>query len=177
MAIDQIPRAWLMTDPRMGTALWSAIDRLRACDGIVLRHDALPARERRALAERLSGIARQRGLALSIAGDVDLALDVGAAWVHRPVGDSVGLAVSRPAHSLEQARSAVSNGADLLFVSPVRRTRSHPERPALGAEANVIARSVRCPCIALGGMSEKIFARDYRGDFYGWAGIDAWIRT
>lgn len=65
-------------------------------------------------------------------------------------------------------------GADLVFVSPVFPTRSHPGAPSLGpAKAARIARAVGLPMIALGGMDARRFRR-LRGRFQGWAAIDAW---
>jgi thiamine-phosphate pyrophosphorylase len=66
----------------------------------------------------------------------------------------------------------------LVFVSPVRATTSHPGQPPLGPErAGEIARATGVPAIALGGMDAEKFALLEREGFYGWAGIDAWLRT
>ena len=66
-------------------------------------------------------------------------------------------------------------GADLLFVSPLFPTRSHPGAPSLGLpRAARIGRGLDLPQIALGGMTAKLFRR-LRGRFEGWAAIDAWV--
>ena len=89
------PRAWLMTDERMGDALWPAIDRLPEGEaGIVVRHQALEPSMRSALAARIATICRSRGLVLAIAGDGALARDVGADLVHNP-GEAGSLPHSR----------------------------------------------------------------------------------
>ena len=58
-----IPRIWLMTDPRMGEALWAALDRLPRGAGVVLRHYDVP--DRAALIGRVAKVARKRGLVLA----------------------------------------------------------------------------------------------------------------
>jgi thiamine-phosphate pyrophosphorylase len=63
-----------------------------------------------------------------------------------------------------------------VFVSPVFPTRSHPGRAALGVDrALALAELAGCPAIALGGMSAERFAA-LRGGFYGFAGIDCWLK-
>lgn len=68
---------------------------------------------------------------------------------------------------------AVARGADAVFVSPVFATRSHPGAEVLGVQgAERIARGLRVPVIALGGMDAARFGE--LDGFYGWAAIDAW---
>jgi thiamine-phosphate pyrophosphorylase len=172
-----LPRAWLMTDERMGERLWDAIDRLPIKHaGIVFRHYHTPPDVRAALARRVSDICRQRSLTLAIAADEDLARSLAADFVHNPPEIPVDLPFSRSVHSIEEAESAKADGASLVFVSPVYPTRSHPGQKALGRQAAVrIARSVDVPAIALGGLNALKFARLEREGFHGWAGIDAWL--
>jgi thiamine-phosphate pyrophosphorylase len=169
------PRTWLMTDERLGDRLWSAIDRLPEGSGIVFRHYGLDCDARARLADRVSSICRERGFALSVAADVDLARAVGADLVHKPQVRTPRLPFSLAVHSMTEAAEAAGLGASLAFVSPVFETRSHPGRAPLGpALAAEIAQAARAPAIALGGMDERKFAQ-LRERFYGWAGIDAWL--
>ena len=170
------PRIWLMTDERMGDRLWEAVDRLPEGAGIVFRHYSLPADRRDELATRMAETAQKRRLTLAIAGDVGLAKRAGAQLVHNPAADATGLAWSRSVHTLEEAEAA--KGAVLVFVSPVCATRSHPGQKSLSPElAAKIARAASAPAIALGGVDARKFAQLEREGFYGWAGIDAWLRT
>lgn len=165
-----LPTRWLMTDERLGDDLWSAIDRLPRGAGIVFRHHSTPPAARRALFGRVARIAAARELLL---------LQGGAAGLG-PRGDGFhgrhgpGLR-SLSVHSLAQALIARRARVDLVFVSPVFATRSHPGAKALGPwRAAVLARIAGVPAIALGGMDERRFARLRRLGFHGWAGIDAW---
>lgn len=169
------PRTWLMTDERLGDRLWSAIDRLPDGSGIVFRHYSLERDARAELAARVSSICRERGYALAVAADADLALAVGAGLIHKPALRRPGLPFSLPIHSMAEAVEAAALGASLVFVSPVFATRSHPGQSALGAHvATRIAQAAQAPAIAVGGMDARKFAQLSEG-FHGWAGIDAWL--
>jgi len=156
-----------MTDERLGAELWEALERLPRGSGVVFRHYATPAVARRRLFAHVVRVARRRGLVVVRAGTW---CGAGADGVHNRRGRGLKTA---SAHSLAEARGAVRRGADVLFVSPVFATRSHPGAAVLGvAGAERIARAVRVPCLALGGMDIERFGE--LPGFYGWAGIDAW---
>jgi thiamine-phosphate pyrophosphorylase len=172
------PHEWLMTDERLGNRLWEAVEALPAGAGIVFRHYATPMNERTVLASRLASLCRDRGLLLAVAGSVELAHLLQASLVHNPAGDAGAMPVSRSAHSLEQADLACSSGASLIFLSPIFATRSHPDRQPLPRETTLrVIAGCPMPVIALGGMNRARFAERKTDGFYGWAGIDAWLRT
>jgi thiamine-phosphate pyrophosphorylase len=177
MAVNQSPwpRDWLMTDERMGERLWDAIGRVPAgMGGIVFRHYSLGASERLELGKRVAGLVQERKLVLAVGRDPVLAEGVGAQLVHNPL-ESGGLPFSMAVHDECEARAANEAGADLVFVSPIFSTRSHPGASPLGAEgAAKLAQIAGCPAIALGGMT---FGRFWElgPAFHGWAGIDAWL--
>jgi thiamine-phosphate pyrophosphorylase len=156
-----------MTDERMGDAIWPALARLPRGSGVVFRHYATPPAERRALFRRVARIARARGLVL-VAARPDWR------WPHRHGMRATGL-VTMPAHDRREAVAAIRAGADLLFVSPVFATRSHPGAPHLGrVRFGLMARDLPVPVIALGGMDAQRFAGLRALGAHGWAAIDAW---
>ena len=174
------PRYWLMTDERIGDRLWQAIDRLPAGEGgIVFRHYGLPDTERLALGRRLADLAKRRRLLLAVAGGRDLAEMLGAALTHNP-SERGSLPFSMAVHDEQQALAAKLTGAALAFVAPIHSTRSHPDRQPLGpARAAGLATICGCPSIALGGMNAARFEElesAFPGVFYGYAGIDCWLR-
>ena len=130
-----LPRLWLFTDaqrlpaPRQSVA---ALPRGRA--GVVLRHDHDPARA--ALGRDLARICRERRLLLVVAGDVRLAVRLGAG-VHLRGGfwpgplRRFGL-VTSSAHAIPDLRRAGAAGAGLVFLSPAFPTASHAGAPGLG---------------------------------------------
>ncbi|HEX8527628.1 thiamine phosphate synthase [Allosphingosinicella sp.] len=166
-----LPRLWMMTDERQSVALFGALDRLPEGSGLVFRHYSLPAPDRRSLFDRVAAIARRRGLLLLLAGPAEEAAAWGADGSHGR-GPGGGLRTAA-AHDLKEIRAAEEALADLVFLSPVFRTRSHPDRPPLGPPAfAALARATCLPVVALGGMDSQRFL-ELEGA-YGWAGIDAW---
>lgn len=168
-----------MTDERIGNRLWEAIDRLpsgRA--GIIFRHYSLRDDERASLGQRVAELAAERELVFAVGGSSGLAKQLGAALIHKPDGRA-GLPISLPVHDEAEARNANELGAALAFISPIHATRSHASAPLLGADgAARLARRLRCPAIALGGMSAARFGaleHSCPGLFYGFAGIDCWL--
>ncbi len=164
-----LPTIWLMTDERLGAGLWAAIGRVPHSGGVVLRHH----RSDVALGQRVAALCEQRGLLLSVAGDVAMARRLGAAMVHNPESEAVGLQVSRSVHSRAEAYAA--RDADLVFVSPLFASASHPGGATLGlAAALELAKLAGVPAIALGGMDAERGAAAIQAGFHGWAAVDAW---
>ncbi len=174
-----LPRLWLMTDERIGDALWPALARLPRGSGVIFRHYATPGDERRRLFEKARAVARRKGLMLVLAGSARQAIGWRADGVHGRSGHvraARGLVRTAPVHSRRELVAAMRAGTDLIFLSPVFPTRSHPEAQALGAARFGLA--VRRPSpgnriIALGGMTPHRFHRLQALGAYGWAAIDA----
>jgi thiamine-phosphate pyrophosphorylase len=163
------PVRWLMTDERQGERLWAALERLPRGGGVIFRHYHTPPGARRALFARVRRVARRRGLVLVLAGDTQLR---GAVGVHARRGRGL---VTWPAHDRRDAVHAVRAGADVVLVSPLFATRSHPGAAALGLwRAAAIARGLPVTVIALGGMDERRWRRVAALGFDGFAAIDAW---
>lgn len=173
-----LPRLWMMTDERLGDTLFSALESLPRGSGIVFRHYDLGPAERRKLFLRVRRLARAKGLLLMLAGPAQLADAWGAAGSH-------GLATSRGSrrrllrsasvHSPAELRAAERAGVDVIVVSPVFETRSHPGARALGpVRFGLMTRLSRIPVVALGGMNARRAQRLSGFAIWGWAGIDAW---
>lgn len=169
-----LPHLWMMTDERQGEALLPALRRLPEGAGIVFRHYSLAADERHALFGRVLALGRDRRCAVLLAATPLEALEWGADGSHGWEGKSVpGRLRSVSVHDAEELDAANRLGADLIFVSPIFETRSHPGRAPLGPGGfSRLAGRASMPAIALGGMNAER-AKLLEGT-YGWAGIDAW---
>ncbi len=166
-----LPAIWLVTDRRMGEALWGAIERVPRGGGLLLRHHQSELK----LGQRIVETCARRGLMLGVAGDVAFARAIGAAMVHNSVGEVDGLLFSRSVHDEREAVAA--RKADLIFVSPIFATASHPGAATLGIERGLaLASHAGVPAIALGGMNAELGEAAMRAGFHGWAAIDAWLR-
>jgi thiamine-phosphate pyrophosphorylase len=166
-----IPKLWLMTDERMGDALWPALDRLPRGSGVVFRHYSLGRTERVALFRKVLKVARRRHLLVLRAGPYPLPGEDGT---HGTRGRGlVGWAV----HDRGEAVAAMRAGADLVFLSPIFATASHPGAQTLGrVRAGLVLRALKMPAIALGGMGAGRAKSLKALGFHGWAAIDAWTR-
>ena len=163
------PLVWLMTDERMGEALWPALRRLPPGSGVVLRHRSTAPAARRALFARVRRIAVARRLVLVVAGSQRM----GGVPTHGP-GPAGSRPTTWPAHSRREAIAGIVRGADTLFVSPVFATRSHPGAAPVGVlRAARLGRGLGVRIVALGGMDARRFGRIRRHGFDGWAAIDA----
>jgi thiamine-phosphate pyrophosphorylase len=161
-----------MTDERLGERLFEAMERLPKGAGMVFRHYSLPEPERRALFEQVKSQARRRGLMLLLAGPALQACSWGADGSHGR-GGGPGFR-SAPVHNRREIRAAERAGADLLFLSPIYPTRSHPGARPLGPQRfTLLARCTQLPVIALGGMNLSR-AKRLRGA-HGWSAVDAWL--
>ncbi len=77
-------------------------------------------------------------------------------------------------HNAREAAAAKRLGADLIFVSPVFATQSHPGGHSIGAVGvGRIVGNMRGRTIALGGMTAKRAELLLSLKLYGWAAIDA----
>ncbi|KTE15999.1 thiamine phosphate synthase [Sphingopyxis sp. H115] len=180
-----LPRQWLFSDERAKTGLPELAALLPPGSGIVLRHDGLARGVRWRLLRRLMRIAKARRLVVLLAGPPADARRAGAHGVHlrhhhaarAKQARGLGLFVTMPAHGAREARRARRAGADVVFVSPLHRTRSHPGAPALGHATWLrLARLSGTAAVALGGMTPKRarVLSHARGCRTGWAGIDIW---
>jgi thiamine-phosphate pyrophosphorylase len=148
-----IPSQWLVADHRSGVELWGRVRMLPRGSGVLVLYRRLRERERSKLMARLRLISALRGLVV-----VDEAAGAGAR-----------------VHDAAEIRQAALGRAQILFLSPVYPTRSHPGRePLTRMQAAALIRLSGLPVIALGGMNAKRFGRVAQLGFRGWAGIDAW---
>lgn len=170
----QIPHEWLMTDPRLGPALWDILEHMPQGSGIVFRDYALPRAERVARFARIRRIARRRGLVLIRAGRAAMRGEDGVHGNDRLRRPGIR---TMSVHSRREAVAALRAGADAVFVSPVHPTRSHARARALGrVRTGLIVRDIRVPVVALGGMDPIRLGslRSLRIKRY--AAIDAWLQ-
>lgn len=168
------PGIWLMTDPRFGDDLLPAIRRLPFGSGVVFRHYHLASDARRKLFGQVRRICRQRGLMLILAGPEADALRWRADGFHLRAGPSrSAMARSAPVHSHAELRKALRNGVDMIFISPLFATKSHPGRKAIGRLAfNALAKQAgKTAVIALGGINKRRALNPRLAQ--GWAAIDA----
>lgn len=170
-----VPRTWLMTDPRLGSRLLPAIQKLPAGSGVIFRHYEMEETQRRRLFAAVRRICARRGHMLILAGCPYVAARWHADGFHRRNGSHPTMRHSAPVHNVSEIREALRNDAGILFLSPLLQTRSHPGQPALGPSRFRQLAQLCHPAkvIALGGMNRAHAAKWPRKLVHGWAAIDA----
>lgn len=168
-----LPRLWLMTDERIADPV-GAMAKLPKGSGVVFRHHDTPARERRVLFGEIAAIARQRRLVLLLADTPMRAKAWGADGAHHRSALRSRDLRSVAVHNGRELVLARRIGADLVFVSPVFATRSHPGARTLGpVRLGLLVGGQRTRGVALGGMTARNFKRLQGLGLHGWAAIDA----
>ncbi|WP_338665200.1 thiamine phosphate synthase [Pararoseomonas sp. SCSIO 73927] len=173
-----VPSLWLLSDARRLPDPRAAAARLPR-GAAVLARDLAPG-----LLRPLAALARRRGLMLVVAGDGRAALAL-RAGLHLPDRRAVRgllpfLAARRagaagPLSVAAHGRAGIARArrlrADLVILSPVFPTASHPGAPALGPlRWAALARRAGRPVVALGGVNGKNSRRLPR-PAAGWAAI------
>jgi thiamine-phosphate pyrophosphorylase len=159
-----LPPLWLFTDYRRLRDPRSVIGCLpRGLAGVVFRHDEDPGRA--ALGRAVARICRDRRLVLVVAGDTRLAAALRAGF-HLREGRRSGHAapcrgpITSSAHRGADIVRARRAGADLVFVSPVFPTASHPGAGSLGAVRwSRLAVTAGMAVAALGGIDGRSVLR------------------
>lgn len=166
-----------MTDERNDLLLENTVRKLPRHSGIIFRHYHLQESDRAARFAVLKTIARKYNHLVLLADHPLLARKWGADGVHGrhwKRRETMGLLHSAPVHNEQEIRQARHNGADIFFLSPVFKTRSHPEaKPLRTFQLRRLSRLCGKPVILLGGMNRKHFNCHRHLNAHGWAAIDA----
>jgi thiamine-phosphate pyrophosphorylase len=148
----RIPRQWLIVDERNQDLFWRTACHLPPGSGVFVLIQEMPKGQRERLMRKLRQVSQARSLLL-------LEDDRRAKRVH----------------SMRGLRRASLQRADLVLLSPIFATRSHPDwKPMPRMRAATLARMAKGPVLALGGMNDRRFSSVEKFGFSGWAGIDAW---
>ena len=170
-----LPKIWLMTDARFGDDQLRAIQQLPARSGVVFRHYELATQQRRALFAQVLRMCRRRGHIVLLAGDARTALRWHADGFHQRSRGQPKLLHSAPVHNTREIADVKRCSPDLLFLSPLFATDSHPGARPLGPlmfqRLAKLAKPKRV--IALGGMSRQSAVMLGPRTIHGWAAIDA----
>lgn len=130
---------------------------------VQLREKTNDVREVMPLARELRAITRERGVLYIINDRVDIAAAVDADGVHLgqddlPIEDArrvlgIGKIIGISTHSIRQAQEAERRGADYIGVGPVFPTTTKDCTPVGLGLVTEVAKSVRIPFFAIGGIN------------------------
>jgi len=154
---------------------------LRAASGATILQLRAPEITARQLEHEASRLVQSSPVPVLISSRCDVAVATGAAGVNLPERDigteyARGLIrrglLGRSVHSLEAARRAEIEGVDFVIFGPVWRSASHPDLEPAGLEAlSSVARALRIPVLAIGGVTEDRIPECHAAGAAGYAAI------
>lgn len=133
---------------------------------VQLRAKRLEMHEYMRVAQRTLDVCRAYSVRMILNGPVEMAQELGCDGIHlnsqkllscikRPVPETMLL--STACHNAAQIDHSHRIGADMVTLSPVFQTNTHPEAVPLGWEKfRQIVRAARMPVFALGGMRPEM---------------------
>jgi thiamine-phosphate diphosphorylase len=164
-----IPKLLLITDLHVCTDLEQAITQALAggVEHILLRiKNCNEESQLSHWAKKLHILTQSQKAHLLISGDIDVAMAFNNVGLHLPgramatlkarklLGDNRLL--GRSCHDLNDALTAIKEGADYITLSPLFATQSHPEATPLGLQQfTAIKEKIPGPILALGGIDAK----------------------
>jgi thiamine-phosphate pyrophosphorylase len=159
----------------------SAIEGLRAAPRATILQLRAPGLSAAALEREAKELVSATSVPVLISSRCDVALAVGAAGVNLPESDIAAndartllgrRLIGRSVHSIKAAQQAEHDGADFVIFGPVWESTSHPGSPPAGVAAlELVARSVRIPVMAIGGVTEDRIAECHAAGAAGYAAI------
>ena len=168
-----------MTDPERSPNVLETIAGLPRHCMVIFRHYEDP--DRRQLARRVAALCRRRGLTLLVAADAGLAQQVGARGLHLPahlchraraLRRRPNWLLTAAAHSEAEIVRARRQDVDVILLSPVFRSGSHPQADLLGpCRFARLVRRAGLPVVALGGVNQRTMRRLRGSGHAGVAGI------
>lgn len=159
----------------------SASEGLRAAGRATILQLRAPALTARAFEREASELVSKSPIPVVVSSRCDVALAAQAAGVNLPerdilVSDARELLgerlIGRSVHSLEAGLVAEGDGADFVIFGPVWPSESHPRMDPVGVEAlSRVARALRIPVLAIGGVTEARIAECRAAGAAGFAAI------
>lgn len=159
----------------------SATEGLRAAPRATILQLRSPGMSGRELEAHASELVAKSAVPLVISSRCDIVLATGAAGANLPerdiaVSDARAILgqrlIGRSVHSLEAAVDAERGGADFVIFGPVWASESHADSVPAGLDALAqVARAVRIPVLAIGGVTEGRIAECHAAGAAGFAAI------
>lgn len=193
MTSQTLPRLYLLTDRHhtlqrpLSSVLTQAVE--AGVRMVQIREKDLGTRDLISLSRRLLPLLKQHQGTVLLNDRIDLVIALGADGVHLR-SDSLPVSVARrllgpghligiSTHSVEEARIAAGEGADLIVLGPIFDTPSkRPYGPPLGVRVLLEAcRTIRLPIFAIGGITATRIPQVLSSGAYGAAVISSILQS
>ena len=153
-----VPSLWYFTDEDKTKDIINILHRLPTYSGIVLRNYC--SKDRRTIIKNVLRMAKRKNFTVLMASHPRAHGNINGLhlpkWEYKCRRNTKGQIISVSAHSLKDKRKIINTKADIIFLSSVFHTNSHPKRKHLGIiRFGLLARNLARPVIALGGINNK----------------------
>ena len=172
---SKIPHLWLFTDDIKTQNLQKFLAKIPQNSGIVIRNYL--SEDRLKIIESIRRNSKRKNLTLLIGEKSNRIRDISGLhlpkWHYQKRKINKKQILSISAHGIIDKRRIINSKADLIFLSPIFRTSSHPNSRPLGTiKFGLIARQFSKPVIALGGINKNNIKKLKNLPIEGVAGID-----
>ena len=170
------PSLWYFTDKDKTKDIINTLSGLPTYSGIVLRNYC--SKERKTIIKNVLRIAKRKNFMVLMGSHPRVHGNINGLhlpkWEYKCRRNTKKQIVSVSAHSLKDKRKIINTKADIIFLSSVFHTNSHPKRKHLGIiRFGLLARSLARPVIALGGINNKNIKKLKHFPISGVAAIEA----
>ena len=170
------PSLWYFTDEDKTKDIINILNRLPTYSGIVLR--SYCSKERKTIIKIVLRIAKRKNFMVLMASQPRVHGNINGLhlpkWEYKCRKNTKEHIISVSAHSLKDKRKIINTKADIVFLSSVFHTNSHPKRKHLGIiRFGLLARNLARPIIALGGINNKNIKKLKHFPISGVAAIEA----
>ena len=153
-----VPSLWYFTDEDKTKDIINILHRLPTYSGIVLRNYC--SKDRKTIIKNVLRLAKRKNFMVLMASHPRVHGNINGLhlpkWEYKCRRNTKEQIISVSAHSLKDKRKIINTKADIIFVSSIFHTNSHPKRKHLGIiRFGLLARSLARPVIALGGINNK----------------------
>jgi len=171
----KIPHLWLFTDDIKTSNLQKLLAIIPKNTGVVIRNYL--SKDRSKIIEEIRKISKRKNLKLLVGEKQKRIRDINGLhlpkWYYQRRKMNKKQILSISAHGIIDKRRIINSKADLIFLSPIFRTSSHPYSRPLGTiKFGLIARQFSKPVIALGGINKNNIKKLKNLPIEGVAGID-----
>lgn len=159
-----LPAMFFFTDRKRFDDIFSVISKLPQNSAIIIREYDLNFKEKLDFARKILKITKLKNIKVFVGKDVKLAKKIKADGIHfSDLDKNIKLAkipknilVSYSCHNEKSLALARKIKADLVFLSPIFKTESHPNQKPIGTYLlRKFARQNELPTYALGGINDK----------------------
>ena len=172
--VINIPYVWFLTDSIKTKNPLDISRKLPFNSGIIIRSYDIKNKEK--IIKNIINLKKRKVHTVLVSGRHKMHSNVDGAHLPSWLNSSFFInkkLISMSAHGARDIRKSINIRADIIFISPIFHTTSHPEEKSLGViKLGLMAKLFKKPIVALGGINNNNISRLKGLPIIGCAGID-----